>query len=389
VNDDELEGQITPIAREAMLRLSRTSSLAARGRADAAALPVPTTAPVIDIMEALKKRIAAKRAMSDEQRQAERQAELLQWHALADQGDIQAQKSLAFVYYFGQGMTQNYAEAAKWYRKAAEQGDTAAQFALYEMYYEGRGVAQDCTEALRWCRKAAEQGDDGAGWALGCKYYYGGQGVPQDYGEAAKWFRKVAERGNPSAQIQLGDMCHDGQGVPQDFTEAVRWYQKAAEHDDTFLQDCLNGAHEKGIPEDDHLVASLRAIQQGYAEAQLKLGAAYSTGQGIRQDHVEAAKWFRRAAEQHNALGQSILGLLHWKGQGVGQDYAQAYMWMRLAASHSDCPSRDEYVKACDAIARKMSPAQLAEAERLAREWRPAFMRSREAKGFESVPEAP
>ena len=53
---------------------------------------------------------------------------------------------------------ENYAEAAKWFRKAAEQGDDKAQHNLGVSYAQGQGVPQDYTEAVKWYRKAAEQG---------------------------------------------------------------------------------------------------------------------------------------------------------------------------------------------------------------------------------------
>ena len=62
-------------------------------------------------------------------------------------------------YYYGQGVSQDYNEAAKWYRKAAEQGYEKAQYNLGNSYYYGRGVSQDYNEAAKWYRKAAEQGD--------------------------------------------------------------------------------------------------------------------------------------------------------------------------------------------------------------------------------------
>ena len=62
------------------------------------------------------------------------------------------------MYYNGVGVARDYAEAAKWYRKAAEQGHADAQYFLGSLYYNGQGVAQDEAEAERWFRKAAVQG---------------------------------------------------------------------------------------------------------------------------------------------------------------------------------------------------------------------------------------
>jgi TPR repeat protein len=76
----------------------------------------------------------------------------------AEKGDAKAQFVLGLKYENGKGVPQDYAEAAKWYRKAAEQGYAEAQFNLGAMYDEGRGVHQDYAEAAKWYRKAKDQG---------------------------------------------------------------------------------------------------------------------------------------------------------------------------------------------------------------------------------------
>ena len=79
--------------------------------------------------------------------------------ASAEQGGIFAQLQLGAMYYDGEGVGQDYAEAIRWYRLAAEQGDAAAQSNLGFMYRDGQGVAQNYAEALKWYRLAAEQGE--------------------------------------------------------------------------------------------------------------------------------------------------------------------------------------------------------------------------------------
>ena len=96
----------------------------------------------------------------------------------------------------------------------AEQGDAEAQYFLGWMYYKGQGVPQNYEEAAKWTRKAAEQGRAWAQYNLG---------VPQDYVEAAKWYRKAAEQGDAEAQHNLGVMYYNGEGVPQDFIESYAW----------------------------------------------------------------------------------------------------------------------------------------------------------------------
>jgi len=114
--------------------------------------------------------------------------------------------------------------------------------------------------------------------------------------------------------------------------------------------------------------------RQGNADAQFQLGSLYSSGLGVPQDYVEAAKWYRLAAEQGEADGHFGLGLLYLKGFGVPKDFVLAHMRFNLAASQypgTQAKKRDEAVKLRDAIASKMTPEQIAEAQKLAREWKP------------------
>jgi clan AA aspartic protease (TIGR02281 family) len=93
----------------------------------------------------------------------------------------------------------------------------------------------------------------------------------------------------------------------------------------------------------------------------------------VQRDHVEATKWYRKAAEQGNAGAQVNLGAAYARGEGVPQDYVQAYMWLNLAAAQfTDKKHRDLAVKFRGGVASKMTSAQLAEAQRLTRAFVPS-----------------
>ncbi len=109
------------------------------------------------------------------------------------------------------------------------------------------------------------------------------------------------------------------------------------------------------------------AAAQGDARAQYNLGVMYDKGQGVRQDYAEAVKWYRMAAEQGNANAQNNLGVMYHMAWGVPQDYVQAHLWYNLAAAQGT----DQARKNRDIIADRMTPAQIDEAQRLAREWKP------------------
>lgn len=97
------------------------------------------------------------------------------------------QYNLGVVYNTGEGVAQDYSEAAQWYRKAADQGFPPAQFNLGTLYSEGKGVTQNLERAVYWWRKAADQGNPSAQRNLGIAYAVG-DGVKKDMVEAYKWF---------------------------------------------------------------------------------------------------------------------------------------------------------------------------------------------------------
>ena len=85
---------------------------------------------------------------------------------LAEEGDMDLQYKMGYLYQFGIAFGKDAGEAVNWYRKAARQGHTEAQFMLGCCYERGDGVEQDLSEAANWYRKAAEQGHAGAKEAM-------------------------------------------------------------------------------------------------------------------------------------------------------------------------------------------------------------------------------
>lgn len=191
---------------------------------------------------------------------------------------------------------------------------------------------------MRWYRELAEQGDFEALEFLADFF-------PLDYREAVI---KAAEQGHAYWQYELGQAyCkgrefprrYEGQGFPQNYAEAAKWFRRAAE--------------------------------QGDVGAQYDLGDAYYQGKGVAQDYGDAVKWYRRAAERRHRKAQYSLGNAYYRDRGVPQDYVQAHMWMDLADSVSAGDDLKKYSSARDKVAAKMTPQEIAEAQRLAREWKP------------------
>jgi len=153
-----------------------------------------------------------------------------------------------------------------------------------------------------------------------------------DYATALRILRPLAEQGMGRAQIKLGMMYDQGLGVAKDYEEAVKWFRMGA--------------------------------AQGNVWAQITLGDMYSQGKDIARDYAEAVKWYRLAAVQGHALGQVKLGLMYRRGFGVVQDYVLAQMWFNLGAVSGDADA----VQNRDIITKEMTPQQIGEAQKMARE---------------------
>jgi uncharacterized protein len=280
----------------------------------------------------------------------------------AEKGDPKAQHYIAHEYFhpFLYAPGKDYAEAAKWYRKAADQGLKESQFNLGVMYDRGTGVAQDHAEAAKWYRKAAEQGLKEAQFNLGAMYA-SGTGVAQDYVQAYKWMNlatgaasdekrirsvalrdSVASRLNPAQIVEAQRLVFEfiRECRYPDFlfydTEAIRWWRYAAERGNADAQ-CNLGYALEGA---EAVRWYRKAAEQGDAGAQFRLGDMYAEGQGVPQDFSEAVNWFRLAAEQLHPEAQFELGRCYDTGKGVPQDYAEAVSWYRKAADQADARPR-------------------------------------------------
>jgi len=268
--------------------------------------------------------------------------EAAKWYRLAaEQGDLEAQQTLALVYSMGQGVQQDYAEAAKWYRPSADRGIASAQQALGGLHLSGGfGLPRNYAEGEKWVLSAAYQGNAFSALFLGMLYSRWLEIGPPKLGEAALWFRKAAADGDEMAhsgkditthsQYELGRMYLKGEGVQQSFTEAEHLFRLAADN--------------------------------GLADVQNELGNMYVNAQGVQQDFAEASKWYRLAANQGNAEAKKSLArlsssaLTSEKPNGVPQSdakQAQSYVMLATWLVHDQPPSSTQTQfsskEACDA----------------------------------------
>jgi len=83
----------------------------------------------------------------------------------------------------------------------------------------------------------------------------------------------------------------------------------------------------------------------GNSSAQFNLGVIHDTGQGVPEDNIEAAKWYRLAADQGNAEAQYNLGVSYYIGEGVPQDYVHAHAWLGIALSSGNEDALEERLR--------------------------------------------
>jgi len=104
--------------------------------------------------------------------------------------------------------------------------------------------------------------------------------------------------------------------------------------------------------------------EEGHVEAQYYLAVMYQYGKGVVRDYVAAVKWYTLAAEQGIAVPQYNLSVMYYLGDGVAQNHVTALMWANVSAENG----YERALELVDFIAEKMSQADIARAEEMARE---------------------
>lgn len=229
----------------------------------------------------------------------------------------------------------DFATARKNLTPLAEKGDGEAQFQLALMEKAGLGGPVDLRSAKLWFHRAARSGFARAQYELAMFFVDDGLETRADLPRAVLWMTKAATGGSTAAQLGLGLMYRDGTGVPANAGLAVKWTGKAA--------------------------------QAGLAEAQFQYGIMHYQGKLMPQDYKTAARWTLMAAEQGHTKAQVNLGYMYSTGTGLAKHVVEAHKWFNLAAARGD----KEAFKSREALARSMSPPQIAKAQAMATSWKP------------------
>jgi TPR repeat protein len=271
-------------------------------------------------------------------------------------------------------------EAEQRIRADAVSGKANAQYELGRRYRE-RG---DNFKAVMWFGRAAEQDHVDARLCLKHVFEAMGRGMrfhqEQSFVDAAQCYRLAAEMGETYSAMVLGRMYNEGEGIPQDRSEALRWFRLMGDHaieeSDTNLMRHLGLAYSfpNGILVDQ--TESFRwyqeAADRGDTEGMCELADCYSEDRGVQRNFGIAAEWYRRAAEKGYFGGQAMLGVLYHLGLGVRKDHVKAYAWTKRSMASTGSllpwPGAEERLKS---MTEKMTPDEIAEAERLIYERNP------------------
>jgi uncharacterized protein len=221
----------------------------------------------------------------------------------------------------------------------ARSGDKKAQYSLALVYGQGQLVPKDVATSRSWMLKSAEQGYAPAQTGIGQTYLPERHATTAgEYGEADRWLRLAAMQDDAEAQFWLGISYKQGSFDVTDYAEALKWLRKAA--------------------------------LQGHPYAQFCLGEMYEDGEGVPQSDVIAARWYRKAADHSPTWlggvwdGARKLVEMYRDGR-LPRDDVQAFMWFAIFNSSLDPPTAEGIKK----ISRRMSQAQIVEAQRRAEDW--------------------
>jgi len=304
----------------------------------------------------------------------------------ANAGDLDAQKTLASLYFFGSDAVKNTDEGLRWLKISSSQGFISASEFLAEIYFDGVenvDVAKDAHEGIKWLKIAAEQGSEAAASRVGALYFDGDQsiGVIQDMKEAVKWYKIAATISeDPTHQnlvgaIYLGE--HD-ESI-KDLDEARKWLKLAAdqgledaqkwleriEHNLQPQQATPSELEETATPQQESIVPIanqqesimpiangttanteteapveseidkvIKGANAGNPESQFMLAMSYIQGTGIAPNAGEGLSWLKKAANQGVSDASEYLASIYFEGAeqlNIKRDVNEGIKWYKLA----------------------------------------------------------
>lgn len=221
---------------------------------------------------------------------------------MADEGDLNAQLTLGYMYLYGDEsaqVSQDYAQAFKYYEMASAQNDNVAINNLGSLYYNGIGTSRDIIKATQMFSKAAELGNTEAMVNLAF-IYLSEQGDFYRPKEAIELFNKASVAKNPTADFMLGYAYYKGFMVEKNYLKAFELIKRAA--------------------------------NTGYDEAMYVLSMMYMNGEGTPQNYGNGVKVLDLAVKQGNVPSMMELGYILANGEKYPKNIYKAHILFNIAS---------------------------------------------------------
>ena len=268
--------------------------------------------------------------------------------ALVAEGNTEAMRALAMLYYRGWGgLKQDHAKALALNHQAAEAGDAIGSVEEADQLWDGKGTHRQRSKATRLYRAAlpklmtqAEEGDRRAQLIVGNLLATERLTGKRDFEECIKWHQPVADAGYADLQFLIGARYQKGNGKAQNDAEAMKWYElSAAQGHPGAINNVgwMHGNGRAGAGEANDEKASemyLKAAERGNSVSQNNIAMRLFSGDGVEQDKEQAFYWHKRSAENDNGRGQYFLALRYDTGQGTEPNLEKAVHWYQRAAEN-------------------------------------------------------
>lgn len=231
---------------------------------------------------------------------------------LAQEGDIESQMNLGYMYLYGNnGVEQDFSKAFEYYEMAAEQDNPIALNNIGSLYFNGIGVEKNRSKSLEYFKKSAELGNDNAATNLAFIYLTGNNNSERNK-KAMQLFQQAAKSGNKLAKFMLGYAYYKGFVVERDNYAAFALIKDAADEGSEFdeAQYILAQMYANGYGTVQNYVNSVsyytKAVNQGNTEAYMDLAKIYAEGKFAQRNMIKAHTLFNIAASEGNSRAAEI-----------------------------------------------------------------------------------
>jgi len=252
----------------------------------------------------------------------------------AEEGNVDAQLSLGYMYLYGEGgVNIDYQKAFTYYNMAAAQNDSIAVNNLGSLYFSGIGTEKNFTKAAQLFEKAAQLGNTEAAVNLAFIYLTKNSSLNNPR-EAVQQLKAASDAGNPTAKYMLGYAYFKGLVVEKNYKKAV-----------ALIRDAANAR---------------------YADAEYFLGYMYLNGLGIAKNYGNAVKYFTAASNQGNVDAMIELGNMLAGGTTYTQDLYRAHILFNVASVHGVASAAEKR----DYLEKKLKIEELLQAQAAAEKFK-------------------